>query len=337
MSSLVVRIESHFVTQLEINCDREMSSSEVLTVFLMDQTQVQLPIDSETQDLTACQVLDKTLRYLSEKGCNEGRQLSFSDKCKKLFSIWLISPYLELQLQPKHRPFSVLAKWDSLLRKHGPTELITDPTLIDKDEPTLSLQRNVFCELIIESEISNEDIGALHLLYSEAKLNVLEGRYPSQEFEQLAAYQAAIESVTCGKPKFTVDYFRTHLKEYIPRNQIKTIDGGNRVTGLIRTLSRSSPTAVCAQNIFKSFNEIADVVNLKIDKLLKSYLDLCRKVPCYGSAFFSAQIEKPVKSKLETLMSHYDLPVWVAINQRGLHLVSKEKPVSYPQFGTFLF
>ena len=331
MSSVVIRIESFLVNRLQINCTEDMNpSNEIqLTVFLMNQTRIELSFDKTADQLIANDVLNSVLKYLSERGVGDGRQLSFSQKYKKLLSIWVTSPTLELQLQPKHKPFSILAKWDSLLLKHGPTQLVTDPTLIEKDEPTLSLQRNVFCEQSIEFELSTEDTGALYLLYYEAKLNVLEGRYPSDQFEDLAAYQAAIDSKTTETSKRSVEYFRTHLKEYIPRNQIKAIDGGNRMTGLIRTLSRSSPTAVCAQNIAKKYNELTEgIAEFSPYRLVRSYLEMCWKIPCYASAFFSGQIERPVKSKLDTIMSHYDLQVWVAINQKGLHLVSKEKPVS---------
>ena len=341
MSSLVVRVDPYFVTTITVNPMTrisEMSSSEVLestrpqdlglkdsnnvlelVVFLMDQTEIPLSIRGKTRELTANKVLDDVFNQLMSLN------MRFDSEYKQLFSIWITSPYLELQLQPSHRPFSLLAKWDKFLRKHGPPELTENPILIEKDEPTLSFQRNVFCNQSIEPEIAEEDIGALKLLYFEAKLNVLDGRYPTEDFEQLAAYQMAIDLGVYQKTEYTVEYIRQHLKELIPFNYIKPSDG-KKLNGLIRTLSRSSPSLRCAQNIFQKYKELSKE-KLSEYKLLRSYLEICWSIPCYGSAYFSAQIERPIKSKIDSIVNHFDLEVWVAVNQTGLHLISKEKPV----------
>ncbi len=349
MSSLVVRVEPYFVTKITVRSKTNisgMSSTEVLpqttrphdlglkdidtnnvselVVFLMDQTEICLSIKGKTRELTARQVLDDVFNKLKSRRIEP--KLKFGSEYKSLFSIWITSPYLELQLQPSHRPFSVLAKWDKHLRKHGPPELSEDPILIEKDEPTLSFQRNVFCNQSIEEDITEADIGALYLLYFEAKLNVLDGRYPTEDLAQLAAYQLAIDLGIYEKTEYSVEYIRQHLKELIPFNYIKSSDG-NKINGLMRTLSRSTPSLKCAQSIHQKYKEISKE-KLSEYKLLRSYLEICWTIPCYGSAYFSAQIERPYKSKIDSIVNHFDLEVWVAVNQTGLHLISKEKPVS---------
>ena len=353
MITFVVQIESYFVTTIPVHqktidltmssktpelrqslpqrkVENEVNSNQMLdlTVVLMNESSVSMNVTEKPSCLTAKDVLNKVL---SKDNNTDKIEFDFDIKFKKLFSIWITSPYLELQLQPQHRPFNLLAKWDSLLKKHGPIELITDPTLIEKDEPTLTLQRNVFCDQTIEREIEETDIGALYLLYFEAKMNVLDGRYPtnSEELEPkgnvvelLAAYQTIIESGPYNTTNYSVEHFRQNLKEYIPLNYLKVSNG------LIRTLSRSTPSMRCSQKIHDKYKELSNQ-KLSKYKLLKSYLEICWKIPCYGSAYFSAQIEKPIKSRIESIVSHFDLEIWVAINEKGLHLISKEKAVSF--------
>lgn len=72
-------------------------------------------------------------------GCEE---LGISNKllAQSVFSLWMTSALLEIQLKPMNRPFSVRTAWAKLIQKytHG-------NTLQKKyDEPMIQLRRNVF-------------------------------------------------------------------------------------------------------------------------------------------------------------------------------------------------
>jgi hypothetical protein len=301
--------------ELEINYNE-------LCVFLMNRSGICLSFPQRISSVTAQQVLNEIYQQLIHENINN-KQLTFDPKYKDLFAIWITSTYLELQLQPQHKPFNLLAKWDRLLEKHGPIELVINQELIEKDEPTLSFQRNVFSHKLQEIGIELADIGALRLLYEESKLNVLDGRYPTDSYEKLAAIQAAIDLGPFNKNKHSVEYFKQNLNEYIPSNYIKTND--NKI---IRTLSRNSHSLRCAQQIVNEFEKISKNETTEY-KLLRKYMEICWSMPFYGSAYFSAQIERPPKSGFALLMDHFDLKVWVAINREGIHVISKESPVSH--------
>jgi len=139
-------------------------------------------------------------------------------------------------------------------------------------------------------------------------------------YEKLAAIQAAIDLGPFDKNKHSVEYFKQNLNDYIPSNYIKTND--NKI---IRTLSRNSQSLRCAQQIVNEFEKISKNESTEY-KLLRKYMEICWSMPFYGSAYFSAQIERPPKSAFALLMDHFDLKVWVAINREGIHVISKESP-----------
>ncbi|XP_054153281.1 FERM domain-containing protein 8-like [Oppia nitens] len=301
----------------------QQNGESKLSVCLMNESSVSLCVSEKVETMTAKDIFERVYNQLSNESIGSN-SLSFDMKYKKLFALWVTSPYLELQLQQKHRPVAVLANWDHYITKNGPIEVVTDPELVKADEPSLSFQRNVFCDKSFEVEIKATDIGVLYLLYFEAKLNVLDGRYPCDKFEKLAAFQAAIDLGQYDENIHTVNFFRQNLKQYIPCNYLNANDG-NRLNALVRTLSRNSPSTRCALKIIDNYKVISKQ-SLCLHKLLISYLEICWQIPVYGSAYFSAQIERPLRSSFAALMSHYDIQVWVAVNRDGLHLISKEKP-----------
>jgi hypothetical protein len=295
----------------------------------MNRTGVCVPIKS--QATTALEVANAVYQELERV-----YQIPFR-RHSSLFALWISSPVLELQLQPLHRPFSVLAQWDQLLRKYANIEGKKGRALIEKDEPILSLQRNVFLRKSEEALI--EDIRVLELLYEEAKVNVLDGRYPLQDYEAMAALQAAIDLGPYDLRVHSVDYFRQRLNEYIPSHCKYTSGTGSGTSG-----SNSGRTS----NWFSTVKRVPSVCHRILDlyrqidasaprfRLLRKYLEICWKCPFYGSAFFSGQIERPVQG-VATLMNHHDCKIWVAINWEGIHLINKKNPelifsVNYDQF-----
>lgn len=133
--------------------------------------------------------------------------LNSEDYFDEFFSLFIVSPYLDLQLLPTHEPFRILSTWNAMLTKYTSTKR----DLILKDEPILSYQRNVFLKRHEEAII--EDAFILELLYEEAKVNILTGRYPFNDYELLASIQAAIELGPYQPRVHCASYFK--LKDYI--------------------------------------------------------------------------------------------------------------------------
>ncbi|GAA6093379.1 FERM domain-containing protein 8, partial [Tachysurus ichikawai] len=115
--------------------------------------------------------------------------LNIPDSAQDVFAFWLCSPLLELQLKPKHQPYKLCRQWQDLLYRFtdGHTEDIA------LDEPCLQYKRNVFYPKSKELQVEDENV--LRLLYDEAKLNIVEGRYPCdpEHWSRLAALSCAIE------------------------------------------------------------------------------------------------------------------------------------------------
>ena len=61
-------------------------------------------------------------------------------KAADVFTLWMTSPLLDVQLKPHHKPFYIRREWNHFLQRFSSAP-IEKKSL---DEPILSLQRNVF-------------------------------------------------------------------------------------------------------------------------------------------------------------------------------------------------
>lgn len=67
-----------------------------------------------------------------------------------VFSLWMNSGLIELQLRPQHRPFEMRARWREIVRRFSSAS----PIRRSRDEPSLTLQRNVFLSRRDEESIT---------------------------------------------------------------------------------------------------------------------------------------------------------------------------------------
>lgn len=110
-------------------------------VFLMTRVAVHM----EIEETPSC----PTKVYLAAAlGCHE---LGITNKlfAQNIFALWMMSPFLELQLNPSHSPFLVCTAWQSLLGKFS----TANSKQKQWDEPMLTLRRNVFLTLCEEELI----------------------------------------------------------------------------------------------------------------------------------------------------------------------------------------
>lgn len=305
-----------------------------LCILLMNGTAVCLPTQSQSQ--TQPRPLAATAGHLLQEVCREldtwhgslrargepraACEQSFQSH-EWLFALWICSPLLELQLRPSHRPFAVLAQWDQYLHKYAALAAVRRRAVLERDEPVLSLQRSVFARS--EQEMHVENPAVLELLYEEAKVNVLEGRYPLEDYAELACLAAALQLGPFQPLEHTVAFFQTRLSEWVPLAWTRAASGARASRW---SLPSQRPELALCRRIVDLYAELPQ--DVPRPRLLRKYLECCWALPVYGSAFFSGQIERHVQGMARALLNHFDCKVWVAVNWRGLHLVDKERSVS---------
>ncbi|XP_078389075.1 FERM domain-containing protein 8 [Cetorhinus maximus] len=280
---------------------------EVL-VYLVNNSVIQISVDSLTS-LTAGE-LARTVR----------EALQLPDHAQEIFSLWLISPFLELQLKPKHLPYKLCRQWPDLLYRF--TKCPVDD--IVHDEPSLQFRKNVFFPKGKELQI--EDEGILRLLYEEAKFNILEGRYPydMEDCLRLGALACRIELGAFDQDQHSPAFIREKLDSFLPTHLCKKHGGF-----LAAFRPRGAKQHGYEEGLLESFRQLVDDAAREESEALKlhyrAYLEKCHLLLYYGSALFTGEIDKPVQSFLHR---NGRKMVTIAISLDGVSVMdSKEKCV----------
>jgi hypothetical protein len=242
----------------------------------------------------------------------------YPHEARELFSLWLVSDLLELQLKPTHIPFKLVCYWEELLEKYSSASAFNR----QRDEPVIAFKRNVFCTCTTEKQIldkNNTEVTQkqplLSLLYNEAKKNILSGRYPisQKDCDKLAGLQAVISEKEGSRiPESDIerlDYFKKNIAEYLPTRFCKR-------HWILKTHENPEYRLLESYGARKADNAVQD-----LEDLYRSYLKLCWDLPYYGSAFFRGQVEHPGR---RLLSSHIDDPVYVAINTNGVYVIDED-------------
>ncbi|KAG8179001.1 hypothetical protein JTE90_014004 [Oedothorax gibbosus] len=274
---------------------KQQVKKEDICILLMNK--VVLCVESENPS-------QATVQELIELILQDDQDLSLPPSARDVFSLWLVSPMLELQLTSFQRPYHTRQQWLTLLLKY--TSATTKH--LDKDEPELFLRRNVFYDKQDEMRIC--DMKILELLYEEAKYNILKGRYPCeiQDCDVLAGIQARLELGPFNPQIHTAEFFRSKITDYLPDYACK-----NRWS-FLNVSAKPGPE----HRLLDRYRNIS--ANTVRYKLLRKYMEFCWALPYYGSAMFHGQIEKPTKG-LALLLDHFDKKVLIGINREGVHII----------------
>ncbi|KAI7793280.1 FERM domain-containing protein 8 [Triplophysa rosa] len=283
---------------------------------------------TRAQDLMVYLASDSAVHLTLEGlGCMSAKELGRSvreplnipNSAVDVFAFWFCSPLLELQLKPKHQPYKLCRQWQDLLYRFtdAPTEDIS------QDEPSLLYKRSVFYPKFKELQIDDE--GVLKLLYDEAKMNILEGRYPCdpEHWLTLGALSCAIELGTGHDDQAVKAAIREKkLSSFLPAHV--TLGGG-----FLSTLrGRGGRHAEMEQNLIKEYRSVcssSDGSSLEPTALLHQYLRTCHTLPYYGCAFFMGEIDKPAQGLLHRGGRKV---VQVGISLEGVYVMDiKEKHV----------
>ncbi|XP_054084159.1 FERM domain-containing protein 8 isoform X1 [Zeugodacus cucurbitae] len=266
-------------------------------VYLMSRIAVHMEIEGTSQCPT--QVM-----LAAALGCEE---LGIANKllAQSIFGLWMTSGLLDIQLKSHHRPFAVRVVWQSLLDKFS----TGNPIEKKFDDPMIMLKRNVFFSKRDEEKIKDHRI--LELLYEEAKYNVLTGRYVMEASHalMLGGIQARIELGPYNSHTHTIGYLRENQLRFLPQHIARSTSW----TWL--PVSRKNSAEV---KLLDQFKRVPLTATTK--KLMRKYLEFCWALPFYGAAIFHGQVEQPVRG-LMSLVSHKDVRVLVAVNERGIFII----------------
>ncbi|KAL9694067.1 hypothetical protein quinque_013352 [Culex quinquefasciatus] len=268
-------------------------------VYLMSRIAVHMEIEGTAQ--CPAQVM-----LAAALGCEE---LGITNKllAQSVFGLWMTSPLLEVQLKPHHRPYAVRVAWSKLLDKHSHGNELEKLS----DEPMTMLRRNVFFSKRDEEKIKDPRI--LELLYEEARHNVLHGRYvmESSHSIMLGGIQARIELGPYNSHTHSTSYFRENQFRFLPAHVAKSSSWS------WLPISRRTSAEV---RLLEQFKRVPTTATTK--KLMRKYLEFCWALPFYGAAYFHGQVEQPVRG-LMSLMQQKDLPVLIAVNERGIYVIDQ--------------
>ncbi|KAM9211289.1 LOW QUALITY PROTEIN: FERM domain-containing protein 8 [Leptosomus discolor] len=238
-------------------------------------------------------------------------------------ALWLVSPLLEVQLKPRHRPLRLVRQWPELLLRLS----LGSPGDIARDEPCLQLRRNVFFPKGRELELAEEEEEVLRLLYEEARGNVLGGRYPVDppEAEELGALACRLRLGPFRPGHHTPHSLRPLLGELLP-----PAPGRGGLWGALRRRGPRPPPP--EEGLLQAFARTPGPQEPPA-ALYRAFLRRCHPLPYYGCAFFPGAIDRPPGG----LLGRGGLrPVSVAVGMEGVTIIDpREKHVlltlTYPE------
>ncbi|KAJ8942780.1 hypothetical protein NQ314_009948 [Rhamnusium bicolor] len=239
------------------------------SVYLHNHTAIMMEI--EDTPTATCELMCQAIVNSDELGLN--KQLA-----SQIFTLWMVSPLLELQLKPSHRPYETRQYWRALVEQYSHASYNRQ----HRDEPKLMFQRNVFFPQHLEEKIKDQKI--LELLYEEARHNILEGRYPCEvvHYIMLGGIQARVELGPYNPQIHSTHYFREEQLKYLPMHVRKS------ATWTWLPISSKNSAEV---RLLEQFKRIPNSATNR--KLMKKYLEFCWSLPFYGSAYFEGQVEQP--------------------------------------------
>ncbi|KAJ9585101.1 hypothetical protein L9F63_020557, partial [Diploptera punctata] len=287
-------------SSVELQSDDQQSSqllaakSLKMCVFLMSRAVLHMDLEDGI-NITVNEMLQSILQE---------EELGLPRVAANIFTLWMCSGLLELQLKHHHKPYEICRKWRTLVSQYS----VASQSRIERDEPVLSFQRNVFFSKRDEEKIKDQKL--LDLLYEEAKYNILEGRYPCEvsHYIMLGGIQARIELGPYNPSVHTTQFFREEQGKFLPAHVSRSKWSWLRFSG------KNSPEV----RLLEQFKRIP--TNTPVRKLVRKYLEFCWSLPYYGGAFFQGQVEQPVRG-LTSLITHQDVPVLVAVNSQGVYVI----------------
>ncbi|XP_065320000.1 FERM domain-containing protein 8-like isoform X1 [Gordionus sp. m RMFG-2023] len=211
----------------------------------------------------------------------------------ELFTLWLISPLLEIQLKPYHIPLTIRSNWEYLLKKY--TNNISQELSI-LDEPNLIFKRNIYNEFTIEKDIV--DINVLRLLYEDT-IDSFSKLFYKIDHDLIIKITSTIISIQLyNKNILAENNDNVHLTKmkfwkvipanlwnyiefnFIPKRKWKNIFATPADSNIMKEIIFE------AQKNYKREHDPPNIIDL-----YKEFLFLCHSLPSYASVSFDGFIQ----------------------------------------------
>ncbi|XP_048237783.1 krev interaction trapped protein 1-like [Haliotis rufescens] len=214
----------------------------------------------------------------------------------QIFTIWICSNSLELQLKPEHEPMNQLRIWQT--RTVG---MLSDANP-DHEEPVLKWRRNAKIGVEIEKQLTHQK--AIDLLFHEAYYNYINALYPCKE--QDAVIFAAILFLL----------WHGNLDSSSAKSFLSNREKQQELVPQPILVQRGATH--WANKILRECREIIQGKDRTPLALKRQFLTHCHYLTVYGSAFFTGTLPNPQGIRGSPTKCH------IGVNDVGIHIISMQ-------------
>lgn len=231
------------------------------------------------------------------------KALNLPENCNHLFTIWICSRNLQLQLKPEHKPIQHLNDW-----KRRIVTMLTDQDP-NREDPQLFWRRDAILSIDDEKKVKHHV--AINLLFLEAYHNYIKSLYPCAEHD--ATILAGILLQLQHGDFDPVKQSQYHISEQLMPTLIPHAMVQNRYQYWSKT--------IIDQYRHYSKNMITRERTMPI--LQMHFLTICWNLTAYGSAFFTGYVQ--TKGRVSA-------PVYIGVNDIGIHIITVETKTMWKSF-----
>ncbi|KAK3083463.1 hypothetical protein FSP39_023274 [Pinctada imbricata] len=238
------------------------------------------------------------------------RDFKIPDAYAEVFTIWICSESLELQLKQHHRPMEHLNNWTKKI-----VGMLTDGDP-KQEEPRLKWRRNAKIGLSDEKQIQHEKV--IYLLFHEAYQNYIKALYPCKDNDvcMFASIYIFMHQNGDYEVSHAKSFVREHLKTLVPEPMLKA-KGHNWPTRILDFYKK-----YCA-NLKDEISSRNETVH---KYLHMKFLECSRNLTVYGSAFFTGNLHTPGVKGNNSTACH------IGINDVGIHIIDSKSRVMLQSF-----
>ncbi|XP_062584923.1 krev interaction trapped protein 1-like [Saccostrea cucullata] len=225
------------------------------------------------------------------------------------FTIWICSKSLELQLKLEHKPVEHINNWRRRI-----VSMLTGTTDTTKENPTLKWRRNAKVGVVSEQREVVHPL-AIQILFYEAKHNYINALYPckDQDVHTFASILILLEHGGKYDPGTAKHYLHKNISSLVPAPILKA--KGQHLYSTI--MKRYKEYCGGLQEEIKNYQ------NQYQQFLQGKFLEFCRKLTVYGSAFFTGNLQPNSKS---SILCH------IGVNDVGIHIINMKSKVMLYSF-----
>ncbi|CAL2042349.1 unnamed protein product [Caenorhabditis brenneri] len=235
----------------------------------------------------------------------------------EMFAIWMISPLLEVQLKPHHRPYECRQGWETFLKRFAMTSSVR---AFSADEPILMLRRSASLTSDREFEILNRHPQCARFLINDAREMLLLGRVQLLSLDDTIRVAALLFSLQYGnfnEEVHDVTFIRNKIEEILPERTCESIAAKTIFGKAINKKTEQEG------RLLKYWEKFSKKFQRESDKEHELLWTLTHSSSCYGAAWFGARIEKKTsRASLRNFgQSFAEIEVNIGINDRWLTIV----------------